>query len=1128
MIKNYVMRRLLLICLVAISLGSQTGHAQNIFDPNDPIVSYDPLKPPAVPAANTLAKWVRTKVYSWNTDKFKAYYFNGMAFRLRYPDGYNPADQTKKYPVIVFYHGGGEVAPNTDNESQLLYTGEKFQNMADAGQFNSFLLYPVHWEDGIWEDTHFTKVNQILDSMQKYCNLDPDRILTMGLSMGGFASIRYSAWYPQRSCLSISSSPALIETLPDNDQNKLVHIPMWVGNGGQDLNPNPSYVTAFVNTMTSKGATIRHSFYPSIGHLVWFSQFEEPYLLPYMTNAHKANPVVLYQQNQFDQSSSISARLGLSAGFYAYEWQKDNVTVATSTSGVSKIADTLVVHSFTGNEITVAAYGKYRARFKRTATSNWSDWSPNPVDVYRGLKYKYFEGAWNNLPDFNVMTPVATGTSPNVDIDSRSVLTSSQYAMIWEGRINLPAAGTYTFETVSDDGSKLYFNTPYSANATATVNNDGAHGAISATGTVTVTTPGTYPIAITYLQNLGNSTMQVYWSGPGFTRQLIPNSAFTSTGTMGDDVPPNAPANLKYAYNGRTAIDLTWNKATDNVGVVSYDVYVNGTLRTSTSDTSITLDPILPNVANTYAVKALDKKGNVSPFSNTITVTSTANGLQYKFYQGAWYSLPDFTKLTPVKKGTTSNVDLGVRPAGVQNNYAFLWEGYINIRTPGTYTFETVSDDGSKFYFNTPYSSTAKALVSNDGEHGAVSVKGTVTNLAVGVYPVAIAYNQITGGASMQLYWTGPTFGRQLVPDFAFVENVSDNTPPTTPSNFKANYVGRTFADLSWDSSSDNIAVSQYYVYANSVFQFATTSTSVTVDSLKPNTNYYFEVKAYDAAGNYSSSAFTQSLSTSANGLRYKYYEGGWSALPDFSKLTPVKTGTTPNVDLTPKQIPDYFGFVWEGYINIKTAGTYTFETISDDGSKLYFNSFYSPTATPLINNDGVHPSKSVSASVYVATPGLYPIAMTFFDQQEADIMNVYWTGPNFGKQKIPNAAFTEYFNGFTETSFSTASGITGAAADVAADANAGKLLNAYPNPFSKDLRINFNNSAADNDIMVGIYDLAGRLVYNKHFGKLAPGANTLRIDLSGQTQVDVGTYIARLQVNGIPMKTWKLTKVRR
>ena len=1126
------MKRTLLLILVATFFFSESMFAQNIFNPNDPIVTYDPLKPPAIPAANTLAKWVRTKVYSWNTDNFKCYYFNGMAFRLRFPTGYNPADATKKYPVIVFYHGGGEVAPNTDNESQLLYTAEKFEMMADAGQYNSFLLYPVHSEEGIWEDTHFTKVNQILDTLQKYCNADLDRTLTMGLSMGGFASIRYSSWYPQRSCLSIASSPALIETLTEDNKSKLLHIPMWVGNGGQDLNPNSSYVLSFVNYMTGKGANIRQSFYPGLGHQVWFSQFEEPYLLPYMLAAHKANPVLFYGKNQYDDASAINSRLGLSAGFYAYEWQKDNATVATSTNGVNKIADNTSVSNYTGNEITVSAYGKYRARFKRTATSEWSDWSPNPVEIYRGLKYRYFEGAWNYLPDFNTLTPVVSGTAPTVDINTRPAGIDYHYSMIWEGKITIPTAGTYTFETVSDDGSKLYFNTAYSNNATALVNNDGSHQAISATGSVNVTAAGTYPIAITYFQNLASGSLQVYWSGPGFSRQLIPSSAFTgiSTGAgTGDQMPPTAPANLKSAYYGRNALDLSWDKSTDNVGVTQYDVYVNGAYKVSTKGTDTTIYGLTANTAYTYTVKAFDKAGNASDFSNAITVSNSANGFQYKFYQGTWSVLPNFSSLTPVKTGTSANVDVSVRPSGVNTNYAFVWEGYINIRTPGTYKFETVSDDGSKLYFNTPYSPAATPLVNNDGLHAATPASGTVTNLAAGIYPITITYFQQDGDGTMQVYWTGPTTTRQLIPNVAFIEQVQDNTAPTAPTNLKATYTGRTFADISWDASTDNVGVAKYNVYANSIFQFSTTATSVTIDSLKPNNNYYFEVKAYDAAGNFSASAFTSSVTTAANGLRYKYYEGAWPVLPDFTKLTPVKTGKTPNIDLSVRNVNDSFGFVWEGYLNIKTPGNYTFETNSDDGSKLYFNSFYSPTAVPLINNDGIHDQKTVTATVYISTPGLYPIAMTFFEFTGTEKMQVYWKGPNIGRQLIPDAAFTEYFSGYTETSFSSQTAGSGIASDIAGtEQDKLTVSSVYPNPFNKELKINFYNSANSNDISVGIYDLSGRLLYNKRYGKLSAGNTTLQLDLSSQSHLDVGNYIARLQVNGIPFKTWKLTKIKK
>lgn len=142
------------------------------------------------------------------------------------------------------------------------------------------------------------------------------------------------------------------------------------------------------------------------------------------------------------------------------------------------------------------------------------------------------------------------------------------------------------------------------------------------------------------------------------------------------------------------------------------------------------------------------------------------------------------------------------------------------------------------------------------------------------------------------------------------------------------------------------------------------------------------------------------------NGLNYKYYEGNWDALPNFSALTPVKTGTTANIDISVRNVNDYFGIVWEGYINIPIAGTYTFETVSDDGSKFYFNSGYLPNGNALVNNDGLHPAQSATGSVNIAAAGAYPVAISFFEKYGGESMQLYWTGPGIPRQLVPNAAF--------------------------------------------------------------------------------------------------------------------------
>ena len=1086
------MEKVLLATIILLTFNRRECLAQaGIFNSNDPVVNYNQANPPATPPANTIAKWFRTPGVNWNTDKFKAYYYNDMVFRIRFPNGYNAADTTKKYPVILFFHGGGEVAPITDNELQLFNGAEKFQGMIDSGQFNSFLVFPQEKVLG-WDYSYTTRINDVMDSLQKYCNADPDKVISMGLSAGGYGAMYYSITFPQRVASLIAASPALIDILTQ-DPASYVHVPFWVSSGGTDANPNPTVTQNFVDSLTNKGGKIKYSFFPTLGHNTWDDLWGDPALLPTWLSAHKANPVIFYNRSKFISASAITARIGISQGFYQYQWQKDNLDLPGATS----------------NEIFPNQFGTYRVRFKRSANVNWSVYSPIPAvisqdniaptvplnlkslyagrtfvnldwnnssdndsvthyDIYvngvkkyttgesavtadkllpnvsyvftvkafdqagnasdfsapltisttsvsNGLNYRYYEGNWTVLPNFNALTPLKSGVSPNANITARPAGREYLYGFVWEGYINIKTPGTYTFETNSDDGSKLYFNSFYSPTAKALVNNDGIHAAWSRSGSVAIPAAGLYPIAITYYDQWNAQTMETYWTGPGFGRSLIPDSVFLdSQVSLTDTVPPTVPVNLKLVNTGATILDIDWDNSTDNISVTGYDIYLDGVKKFTSSTSNFILNGLSPNTTYNITIKALDLAGNVSALSAPLIVKTSLNslgGLKYKYYEGSWSQLPDFSTLTPVKTGITPNIDITVRTPGVNDNFGFVWEGNINITTPGTYTFETVSDDGSKFYYNTFYAASAIALVNNDGLHSAQSATGTVTIPTAGLYAVTISFFEAGGGESMQLYWTGPGIARQLVPNSAFTEPVSgDVTAPTIPANLKSFNTGNTFVTLDWDNSTDNVSVAGYDIYVNSIKKYTSVESAFTADNLSPNTQYTFTVRAIDQSANVSaaSNAITVTTTSASSGLQYRYYEGNWNILPNFNTLTPVKSGSTPNIDIiTPRNINDFFGFVWEGYINIPVAGTYTFETISDDGSKLYFNSLYSPAAMALVSNDGLHGPTSVSASVAIPAAGLYPIAMTFFEYTSSETMQVYWSGPGIPRQLIPNAAFT-------------------------------------------------------------------------------------------------------------------------
>ncbi len=100
-----------------------------------------------------------------------------------------------------------------------------------------------------------------------------------------------------------------------------------------------------------------------------------------MNGTHKANPLIFFNRFEFCPDSAISARLGITSGFYAYEWQKDGNLIARRTGTTNTIIDGSSIASFVGNEITVKAFGTYSVRFQRVNGGPWSVWSPKPAII---------------------------------------------------------------------------------------------------------------------------------------------------------------------------------------------------------------------------------------------------------------------------------------------------------------------------------------------------------------------------------------------------------------------------------------------------------------------------------------------------------------------------------------------------------------------------------------------------------------------------------------------------------------------------------------------------------------------------------------------------------------------------
>ncbi|WP_309400392.1 PQQ-dependent sugar dehydrogenase [Cerasicoccus maritimus] len=149
------------------------------------------------------------------------------------------------------------------------------------------------------------------------------------------------------------------------------------------------------------------------------------------------------------------------------------------------------------------------------------------------ISYQYFEGIWTELPDFDSLSPVASGTVTGFDLDPR--LQDDNFAFRYTATLNITTAGDYTFYTTSDDGSRLLVN------GVEVVDNDGLHGNVTQEGTISLVA-GEHTVVVEFFENGGGENLTVEWESATLVRQPL-------GGAGGDFTPPTVVADIRSAVN---------------------------------------------------------------------------------------------------------------------------------------------------------------------------------------------------------------------------------------------------------------------------------------------------------------------------------------------------------------------------------------------------------------------------------------------------------------------------------------------------------------------------------------------------------------------------------------------------
>lgn len=158
--------------------------------------------------------------------------------------------------------------------------------------------------------------------------------------------------------------------------------------------------------------------------------------------------------------------------------------------------------------------------------ARWFDAAKAPGPTVPGLAWRLYPGTWTELPDLSKQTAVFAGESSGVQVDPHGF---TRYATAWDGFIDLPVDGGYTFHLLSRDGARLVIDGVELAKTGppfAQVCNTNGNALRYDRGSLGLRA-GTHVIHLEALHTISQGTPRLLWEGPGIRATDVPPAAFT-------------------------------------------------------------------------------------------------------------------------------------------------------------------------------------------------------------------------------------------------------------------------------------------------------------------------------------------------------------------------------------------------------------------------------------------------------------------------------------------------------------------------------------------------------------------------------------------------------------------------
>jgi predicted peptidase len=216
------------------------------------------------------------------------------SYKVYVPPGYDPA---RRWPVILFLHGGGEAGTDGVRQTEV---GLGAALRAHPARYPAVVVFPQAPRGEVWMGERARVALAALDAAIAEFGGDPDRVLLAGLSLGAYGAWVVASEAPDRYAAIVSVAGGIVAppymrarlrelppALESDDPYaataaRVKDVPAWLFHGAEDATVPVTESRRIVAALKAAGASPRYTEYAGAPHNVWDRAFADPALAAWL------------------------------------------------------------------------------------------------------------------------------------------------------------------------------------------------------------------------------------------------------------------------------------------------------------------------------------------------------------------------------------------------------------------------------------------------------------------------------------------------------------------------------------------------------------------------------------------------------------------------------------------------------------------------------------------------------------------------------------------------------------------------------------------------------------------------------------------------------------------------------